>query len=226
MKLPDSDDGLEGRWTSLLDRLEQGGRLRTPRIRRAMEALPRWRFIGSEPSRDTIQAALRDAPLPIDQDQTISAPHMVAILLEEGQPCPGDRCLEVGAGSGWLASLLAHIVGPDGYVVAMEVRPELAEMARSNLTGLPVEDRVEIVVGDGSRGYPDAGPYDTIIVSAAGPSIPDPLVEQLSLGGRLVIPVGERGHQRLFVVTKTTEGIERSDRGGCAFVPLIGEHGF
>lgn len=191
-----------------------------------MEALPRWRFVGSEPTRDTIEASFRDAPLPIDQDQTISAPHMVAILLEEGQPSPGDRCLEVGAGSGWLAGLLAHVVCPDGYVVAMEVRPELAEMARSNLTGLPVEDRVKIVVGDGSLGYPEGGPYDTIIVSAAGPSIPDPLVDQLSLGGRLVIPVGERGHQRLFVVSKTSEGVERSDRGGCAFVPLIGEHGF
>ncbi len=191
-----------------------------------MEALPRWRFIGPEPTRDKIEGSLRDAPLPIAQDQTISAPHMVAILLEQAEPRPGDRCLEVGAGSGWLAGLLAYVVGPEGHVVAMEVRDELVEMARSNLAGLPLEDRVELVAGDGSRGYPDGGPYDVIIVSAAAPSVPDPLVDQLGLGGRLVIPVGERGHQQLYVITKGPDGVERSGKGGCAFVPLIGEHGF
>lgn len=226
MKVPGSDDGIEGRWHSLLDRLEQGGRLESPRIRAALEALPRWRFIGPDPSRDKIEGSLRDAPLPIGQDQTISAPHMVAILLEQARPSPGDRCLEIGAGSGWLASLLAHVVGPDGHVIAMEVREELAEMGRRNLVGSPVEDRVEIIVGDGSTGYPPGGPYDVIIVSAAAPSVPDPLVEQLGLGGRLVIPVGERGHQQLYLITKTPDGIERSAKGGCAFVPLIGEHGF
>lgn len=215
---------LQDAWTQLLNRLEQGGRYEDPRIRRAFEEHPRWRFLPGD-GEHSRQAATKDSPVPIGDNQTISAPHMVAILLQQADLQEGHRVLEIGAGSGWLAVLAGELVGPEGLVVGVEIVPDLVELARQNVvrSGL---DNVQIVMGDGGIGSPRAAPYDRIIVSCAAPEVPDPLIDQLRPGGHIVIPVGSRAHQRLVRVTRTPQGIERDELGGCAFVPLVGEHGF
>lgn len=208
----------------MLDRLEQGGRYEDPRIRRAFEEHPRWRFLPTSHSGNR-RAAVTDKPVPIGDNQTISAPHMVAILLDRVELQPGDRCLEIGAGSGWLAVLASELVGEEGHVVGVEIVPELVELARDNARQEGAGN-VEIVTGDGSIGCPSKAPYDRIVVSAAAPEVPEPLLEQLRVGGTMVIPVGSRTHQQLIRVRKTQDGIEEERLGGCAFVPLFGEHGF
>lgn len=218
------DEGLEDAWSQLLDRLEQGGRYSDPRIRRAFEKHPRWSFLPKE-IRGSRRAAVQDKPVAIGDNQTISAPHMVAILLDRADLQPGHRCLEVGAGSGWLAVLAGELVGPEGRIVGVEIVPELVELARDNVVQAGA-DNVEIVMGDGGIGSPERAPFDRIIVSAAAPEVPDPLLEQLRLGGSLVVPVGSRNYQQLVRVTKTESGTEREQLGGCAFVPLVGEYGF
>lgn len=219
-----ASEEVQDAWISLLDRLERSGRLEHKEIREAMETYPRWRFLPGSPGSDKRRAAVKDSPVAIGDEQTISAPHMVAILLEAGEPTPGERCLEIGAGSGWLATLLGDLVAPEGTVVGVEIVPDLVELARTNVqVGV---GNVEILMGDGSLGHPEGGPYNLIIVSCGAPSIPEPLKKQLALGGRLVIPVGQRGHQRLIRVTRTADGYEQEDLGGCAFVPLVGQHGF
>lgn len=213
-------------WVQLLDRLEDAGRYRDPRIRQAFETHPRWAFLLRTGTGDlSAKEAVRDSPVPIGDGQTISAPHMVAILLSQAQLEEGDSCLEVGAGSGWLAVLAGELVGSAGEVVGVEIVPELVRLARENVVQAGA-DNVDIVLGDGGIGHPERAPYDRIIVSCAAPEVPDPLVDQLRVGGRLVIPVGSRNHQRLTRVTKTEEGVETDDLSGCAFVPLVGEHGF
>lgn len=224
---PDGSSGTAGlteHWVALLDRLERGGRLERPEIREAMETYPRWRFLPEEAGSSRMEAAAKDSPVAIGDEQTISAPHMVAILLEASQVEAGDRCLEIGAGSGWLAALLGELVGTEGSVVGIEIVPELVELARSNLKQIGSRN-VRILLGDGGLGHPEDGPYDVIVVSCGAPEVPEPLTEQLALGGRLVIPVGRRHHQRLLRLTRTEEGIEQEDLGGCAFVPLVGQHG-
>lgn len=211
-------------WQDQLDRLERGGRLSRGDVRKAMEAHPRWRFLDPDAIEER-EKAVEDRPVPIGVGQTISAPHMVAILVEESLPSQGERCLEVGAGSGWLAAVLGEVVGPSGHVTGMEIKPELVDLARKNIEAEGLQN-VTILHGDGSLGHPEGGPYDIIIASCGAPSIPDPLLNQLAPGGRLVIPVGHRGHQRLHRVTRTSDGFEEENLGGCAFVPLVGEHGF
>lgn len=217
-------DELQDAWTQLLDRLEQAGRYSDPRIRASFEKHPRWSFLPDDKRGDR-RAAIQDKPVAIGDNQTISAPHMVAILLDRAELEPGHRCLEVGAGSGWLAVVASELIGPDGRFVGVEIVPELAELARDNVRQAGA-DNVQIVMGDGGIGYPEGGPYDRIIVSAAAPEVPGPLVDQLAVGGQMVIPVGTRNYQHLVRLRKTAEGTEREELGGCAFVPLVGEHGF
>jgi protein-L-isoaspartate(D-aspartate) O-methyltransferase len=217
-------ESLATAWHQLLDRLEEGGRYSDLRLRRAFLQHPRWEFL-PETLEGNRRAAVHDKPVAIGDNQTISAPHMVAILLDRADPQPGDRCLEVGAGSGWLAVLAGVLVGVEGHVVGVEIVPELVELARDNVREAGA-DNVEIVMGDGGIGCPEQAPYDRIIVSAAAPEVPEPLLRQLATPGTLVIPVGPRAHQQLVRVRKTSEGTEREQLGGCAFVPLVGEHGF
>jgi protein-L-isoaspartate(D-aspartate) O-methyltransferase len=147
----------------------------------------------------------------------------------------GQKILEIGAGSGWHAATVAEIIAPKeaprsewGHVYTMEINQNLADTARKNIMNTGYSDRISIIVGDGSRGYPPKAPYDRIFVAAAAPTIPKPLVEQLKPGGIILIPVGSPSlFQTLLKVTKGADGkLEEENLGGVAFVPLVGEYGF
>jgi protein-L-isoaspartate(D-aspartate) O-methyltransferase len=183
----------------------------------AMKKVPRHLFV----PREAEEEAYADRPLPIGCGQTISQPYMVAVMTEalrlEGQ----EKVLEVGTGSGYQAAVLAEIAH---HVVTTERVPELAERARETLRELGYAN-IDVIVSDGSRGYPPSAPYDGIIVTAGAPDIPRVLAEQLADGGRLVIPVGNSYQQTLIRLTRRDgEEIERLE--GCVFVPLIGEYGW
>jgi len=189
-----------------------------PRLLRAFGSVPREAFVDAA---DEV-AAYDDRPLPIGAGQTISQPYVVAVMLEAVAPMAHDRVLEVGAGSGYVAALLARLAGE---VYAVERQPHLAAVARERLQRLGYAN-VEVVVADGTLGLPAVAPFKAIIVSAAGPAVPLPLLDQLAPGGRLVIPVGGRHQQRLLRVTKSAQGtIEREDLGAVSFVPLLPDVG-
>lgn len=206
----------------LVERLQRTGRITSDRVAKAMERVPRHRFVAGDQRKE----AYRDAPLSIGHGQTISAPHMVAMMLEPADLEPGDRVLEVGGGSGYLAAVAAELVRPNGRVITMELVEDLALGSRDVLGSLGYTD-VEIVVGDGSTGYPQRAPYDAIIVSAGAPDVPVPLIEQLGPEGKLVIPIGERATQTLCRITLNGEGEAVVEAlHSCRFVPLKGTHGW
>lgn len=185
----------------------------------AMAKVPRELFVP-----DQIQSrAYDDMPLPIGFGQTISAPHMVAIMCELLDLQPGMKVLEVGGGSGYHAAVIANMISPQGHVYAVERVHELAAQARENLKNAGITN-VTVIEGDGSRGLPEYAPYDRISVAATAPHVPEPLKEQLRQGGKLVIPVG-MGYQELVVVTRKN-GFTTEKKMAVAFVPLIGEYGF
>jgi protein-L-isoaspartate(D-aspartate) O-methyltransferase len=171
------------------------------------------------------KSAYADTPLPILCGQTISAPSMVAIMLEVAALEKGMSVLEIGCGSGYNAALIAEIVGEEN-VVTVERIPELAEWGKKNLESAGYT--IDIVVRDGTLGYPERALYHRIISTAAAPRIPSPWVDQLTIHGLIVCPVGSKHwYQELEVVTKNETGTLKTTRhGGCAFVPLIGEEGF
>ncbi|HDJ26866.1 MAG: protein-L-isoaspartate O-methyltransferase [Thermoplasmata archaeon] len=206
---------------ALIKRLRAEGVLSDPRVEEALRAVPRERFL---PPR-LEKYAYVDEPIHIGHGQTCSAPHMVVIMLQELELGEGMKVLEVGTGSGWNAALLAYLVGPRGRVVTVERIPALAEEARRRLKEMGF-DNVKVVVGDGSLGYPDEAPYDRIIVTAAAPEVPPPLVEQLAEGGILLIPVGGRYYQDLLKVEKVGESVRRKRLMPVVFVPLVGRYGY
>jgi len=190
------------------------------RVLEAMEDTPRELFV---PDR-VRQMAYMDHPLPIGDGQTISAPHMVAIMCDLLDLGEGMRVLDVGTGSGYHAAVIAKLVGPEGHVYSIERVATLVAFARNNLWEAGIEN-VTVVEGDGSRGLPDHAPFDRINVAATAPKVPEPLQAQLKVGGKLVIPVGSC-YQELLLVVRTEEGFEAEQHGGVVFVPLIGDHGF
>jgi protein-L-isoaspartate(D-aspartate) O-methyltransferase len=192
----------------------EGRGVRDLRVLEAMRTVPRHLFI-PESYRDR---AHEDGPLPIGMKQTISQPYMVAIMTELLDPKPDDRVLEVGTGSGYQAAVLSGLVG---HVYTIEIIPELAERARRTISTLGYGN-VTVITGDGYRGLPEQAPFDGILVTAAPVEVPKPLLEQLRLGGRLVIPVGGR-RQYLQVLQRTEEGIETKTLFGVRFVPMTGE---
>jgi protein-L-isoaspartate(D-aspartate) O-methyltransferase len=190
------------------------------RVLHAMNTIPREMFVTETQRRE----AYADEALPIPAGQTISQPYMVAWMTELLAPHAGDRVLEIGTGSGYQTAILA-ILG--AAVVSIERQPELAAAARERLARLGLGGAVDIRVGDGSVGDAAGAPYDAIVVTAAAPSIPTPLREQLSRdGGRLVIPVGDRQRQDLMLVVRNGDEWHARNEGACVFVPLLGEAGF
>jgi protein-L-isoaspartate(D-aspartate) O-methyltransferase len=205
----------------MVQRLVAFGYGKEPDTIEAMKRVPRHLFVPE----DIHSHAYEDRPLPVGEDQTISAPHMVAMMCDLLHLEEGYRVLEIGGGTGYHACVIASMRG-DVTVYSMERIKSLAQSARTNLEDAGCRG-VEIIEGDGTLGYPDMAPYDRILVTAAAPGIPPPLVEQLKPGGRLIIPVGERYIQELVVVKKDLDGtLEEVGLGGCAFVPLIGKHGW
>jgi protein-L-isoaspartate(D-aspartate) O-methyltransferase len=184
------------------------------RVLAALATVPRELFVPPEERR----SAYADVALPIGHGQTISQPYMVARIAEELALRGDERVLDVGAGSGYQAAVLAELADE---VVAIELIPALAEQARENLVAAGYED-VDVLVGDGSLGVPERAPFDAIAVAAAAPEPPPALLEQLAPGGRMAVPVGERDEQLLLVLDA------RGTRAAvpCRFVPLVGEGGF
>jgi len=221
--------GMSDKREQLVRRLIEEGVLSQPEVIKAMSKVPREEFVVPE----LREQAYMDTPLPSLEGQTISAPHMVAIMCQLLSLKPGHIVLEVGAGTGYHAAVCAEIVAPrqpgarDGHVFAIERVRSLVEFARSNLARCGYSDRVTVVEGDGTLGYPDAAPYDAILVTAAAPRIPPPLKSQLRDGGRMVIPVGEAySIQDLIVVERTGSDFKEWTYGGCVFVPLCGRYGW
>ena len=192
--------------------------IRNERVLAAMERVPRHLFVPENLRRE----AYEDHPLPIGDGQTISQPYIVALMTDLLDPHAGDRILEIGAGSGYQAAILADL---GSTVITIERIPAVAARARRNLSA--AESRpVEVVVGDGTLGYPEKAPYNGILVTAATPGVPQPLIDQLADRGRLVAPVGPRGVQELVRLVREGERIRQEGHGGVVFVPLIGEHGW
>jgi len=195
--------------------------VRDERILRAMEKIPRHLFV-EEGLRDQ---AYSDHPLPIGERQTISQPYMVALMTEALSLGGTEKVLEVGTGSGYQAAVLAELAD---RVFSIERIAKMADRARRILGALRYSN-VLIKVGDGTYGWKDEAPFDGIIVTAGAPKVPETLVAQLAVGGRLVIPVGDRFTQTLFRVVRRSEDpgdVEKEDLGGCRFVDLIGDHGW
>ncbi len=167
--------------------------------------------------------AYDDTPLPIGLNQTISAPHMVAIMCDLLDLQPGMTVLEVGGGSGYHAAVMAAMVGSTGMIYSVERMPELVAMAKRNLENAGITN-VTMIETDGSLGLPEHAPYDRISVAATAPRIPEPLKQQLKVGGKMVLPVG-RDYQDLYLVTRKN-GFCVEEKMGVIFVPLIGEEGF
>lgn len=188
-------------------------------VLKAMSRIPREIFVPDEAK----FRAYDDTPLPIGQGQTISAPHMVAIMCDLLDLQKGMNVLEVGGGSGYHAAVMAEIIGPEGHVYSVERVPELVNRAREALKRAGILN-VTVIEGDGSNGLPEHAPYDRISVAATAPAVPEPLKEQLKVGGKLIIPVGV-GYQELLLVTRKN-GFVVEEKMGVVFVPLIGEHGF
>ena len=191
-----------------------------PAILDAFRAVPREAFVSDEYT----HLAYGDHPLPIEANQTISQPYIVALMIEAAAIKPGDVVLEVGAGSGYAAAVISRIAAK---VVGIERQHDLVDVARERLQRLGY-DNVEIIEGDGTKGCREQAPFDAILAAASGSHVPRPLVEQLAPGGRIVMPLGEPGWvQELVKVTKQEDGILKQENlGGVRFVPLIGEEGW
>jgi protein-L-isoaspartate(D-aspartate) O-methyltransferase len=189
-------------------------------ILKAFLEVPREAFIGAAYA----HLAYGDHPLPIEAGQTISQPYIVALMIQAAGITSGSRVLEIGAGSGYAAAVMSRIAE---RVVGIERQHGLVEIARGRMKLLGYEN-VEVVEGDGTRGWPDGAPYDAILAAASGSHVPDSLLEQLAPGGSIVMPIGDPGWvQHLVEVKKAQDGtLQQSDLGEVRFVPLIGEEGW
>lgn len=203
----------------MISRLRDHYKITDEKVLEAMRVIPRHFFV---PSALKAQA-YADNALPIAGNQTISQPYIVAKMTELLEINPTDRILEIGAGSGYQSAILSQLAHT---IFAVERVSQLAEEAQNRLYQLRIKN-VYLQCSDGTLGLPEYAPYDGILVAAGGPKLPEPLLSQLKIGGKLVIPIGEDPKsQRLIRATRTEKGYITEDFGGCVFVPLIGEHGW
>ncbi len=193
--------------------------LRDARLLEAARAIPREEFVHPE----LRSRCYRDEPVPIGHGQTLSQPYMAALMVDSLGLRGGENVLEVGAGCGYHAALLGSMAA---RVVSIELVPELADLARENLSRTGYGKNVTVLCGDGSAGWLSRAPYDAISVAAGSPSVPQALLDQLAEGGRLVIPVGNRKDQSLLLIERQGGQFKSSTITGCRFVPLLGEHGW
>lgn len=214
------DDFFTRQRKQMVERQIQRRGIREPALIAALREVPRERFVSEEYT----ASAYDDSALPIPAGQTISQPYVVALMIRALQLSADDRVLEVGSGSGYAAAVLSRIASE---VYAVERHEELVTYARKRLADLGY-DNVHVRHADGTMGWPEHAPFQGIMVSASGPRVPQPLREQLAIGGRLVMPIGkERGMQTLVRLTRTgEEQFQEKDLGGVRFVPLIGEQGW
>jgi protein-L-isoaspartate(D-aspartate) O-methyltransferase len=211
------DGEFRGARRRLVDTLRQKG-ITDLSVLRAVERTPRHAFVPT----GVRHRAYEDAALPIGNGQTISQPSLHARYLEVLRLSGRERVLEIGTGSGYQTVLLSHLVD---QVFSVERIPALLQNARDVIQRLGAKN-VSLLLGDGTVGWRDYGPYDAILVSAAGPDVPTPLLEQLAPGGRLLVPVGRGDEQVLRMYRRTAAGIEASELGPVRFVPLVGRHGW
>lgn len=190
--------------------------IRDAKVLEAMFQVPRHEFVPGA----YLSSAYDDRPLPIGESETISQPYIVAAMTVAVRVQPGEKALEIGAGSGYQAAILAYL---GARVWTMERNGQLADAARERLARLNYEG-IEVICGDGTEGYPSAAPYQVIVVTAASPHVPQPLLDQLDDGGRMVIPVGDLYHQDLQLIFKRTGELTTRNLDPCQFVPLIGKH--
>ena len=210
---------LDTKKKQLIQSLKIEGRIKSETVEKAFLAIPREAFI-PPPLK---QYAYTDTPLEIGYGQTISAPHMVAIMCEALDIHPGHSILEIGAGSGYHAAIVSHLSGKTGHVYAVERFASLAKKAQKNLDTIGITN-VKVVIGDGSLGLSQYAPYDRIYVTCAAPKIPPPLIDQLKDKGKLLIPIGKL-ICTLHLIEKHGIKVTKKNLGGCAFVPLVGKHG-
>ena len=189
--------------------------VRDERVLAAMNKVPREEFV----PQDSRAASYADQPLPIGYGQTISQPYIVAFMTEQLRPKPSDRVLEVGTGSGYQAAILAELVAE---VYSVEIVEPLAKNAEATLQRLGCKN-VHLKIGDGYKGWPETAPFDAIIVTCAPDKVPQPLIDQLRDGGRMVIPVGDRFAQELYLLEKKNGQLKQSATLPVRFVPMAGE---
>jgi len=192
--------------------------IRDARALEAMLHVPRHEFVPEELRGQSYE----DKPISIGEGQTISQPFIVAAMIEATELRGSEKVLEIGAGSGYAAAILARLAA---MVYTVESRPNLATAAQQRLARLGIEN-VAVHTGDGSAGLKEAAPFDAILVAAAAPLVPQPLAEQMAEGGRMVIPIGNEKEQELVLMRKSNGEIHSRTLHHCAFVPLIGRYGF
>jgi len=219
----------EEKRSKLVESLTKRAFLTKPSVIKAMLKVPRHKFL----PKGAIESAYIDSPLSIGIGQTISAPHMNAMMCELLELTEGDKVLEIGTGSGYHAALCAELVTPEhsknpGHVYTIERHKELADKAEESLMNAGYGDIVTVIRGDGTLGYPQEAPFDKILVTASSPKkVPPPLKEQLRNGGILCIPAGSKEWgQDLYIISKKENKFDSKKVTGVRFVPLIGEWGF
>lgn len=208
----------------LILKLKDNGYIKTEKVKDAMLNVPREEFMTPE----TKSLAYIDRPIPLKRGQTISAPHMVAIISEKLSLETGMKVLEIGTGFGYNAAVIAELLGPEGHVYTIERIESLKETADQNLKRTGYSKNVTVILGDGTKGYPEQAPYDRIYATASAPKVPEPLKSQLKIGGRLLAPIGQdSSYQDLQCIVRISENEYKSyNLGGVIFVPMIGEHGW
>lgn len=218
-KKQNGSDGYEIARARMVEQLRAHYQIRDERVLEVMNTVPRHLFVP-----DALRAqAYKDNALPLSVGQTISQPFIVARMTELLELEGKERVLEIGSGSGYQTAVLSHLCRK---VFAIERIPSIAAEAKARLMSLGYRN-ISYRVGDGTLGWEVYAPFDAVLVAAGGPDIPQPLLDQLEIGGRLVIPIGdEQKSQKLVRVTRSEKGFAREECGSCAFVPLIGEHGW